>query len=311
MPRVCVIGSANVDYTLAVARLPRPGETVSGGTLMVDMGGKGANQAVAARRLGAEVQLIGCVGDDAAGRDVRARLGAQGLDVNGLVTTQEAATGAALITVDAEGRNQIAVAPGANHRMTVAMAEPWAGAIHETDVVVCQLETPVPVVAWALGEARRHRVTTVLNPAPAQKLDDDLLRLVDYLVPNESEAELLTGVAVADPETAREAATRLRERGVGTVIVTLGEQGALVLGADAALHFPAFPVQAVDTTAAGDAFIGAFAVGLAARGTLEQAIPLASAAAALTCTKRGAQSSLPDRAAVEAFLRRLRDGASD
>jgi ribokinase len=309
MPRVCVIGSANVDYTIATSRLPRPGETVSGGTLLVDMGGKGANQAVAARKLGAEVRMIGCVGDDAAGRDVRERLAAQGIDVDGLVTTREAATGTALITVDAEGRNQIATAPGANHRLTVEMAEPRAEAIRWAEVVVCQLETPVPVVAWALAEARRHQVTTVLNPAPVQRLGDDLLQLVDYLIPNSGEADALTDIEVGDPDTAREAASRLRERGVGTVIVTLGEQGALVLGAETAIHFPAFPIQAVDTTAAGDAFTGAFSLGLAAGGTLEQAIPLASAAAALTCTRRGAQSSLPDRGAVEAFLRRLRDSA--
>jgi ribokinase len=152
-------------------------------------------------------------------------------------------------------------------------------------------------------------VTTVLNPAPVQRLGDDLLQLVDYLIPNSGEADALTDIEVGDPDTAREAASRLRERGVGTVIVTLGEQGALVLGAETAIHFPAFPIQAVDTTAAGDAFTGAFSLGLAAGGTLEQAIPLASAAAALTCTRRGAQSSLPDRGAVEAFLRRLRDSA--
>jgi ribokinase len=306
MPRVCVIGSANVDYTLALPRLPRAGETVLGGTLLVNMGGKGANQAVAARRLGAEVRLIGCVGEDAAGGEIRSRLAALGIVTDGLVAMPDMATGTALIMVDAEGRNQIGVASGANQRLTVEMVERHAEAIAWADVVVCQLETPLPVVQWAFSQARHHHVTTLLNPAPAQNLGDDLLAGVDYLTPNEREASALAGVEVTDPPTAREAGERLLARGVGTVVVTLAEQGALVCDRGTVAHFPAFSVRAVDTTAAGDAFSGALAVGLAAGGTLEQAIPLANAAAALTCTRRGAQDALPDRAAVEAFLRSLK-----
>jgi len=310
MPRVCVIGSANVDYALALPRLPRTGETVSGGTLLVSHGGKGANQAVAARRLGAEVRLVGAVGEDAAGAEVRDRLTALGIGTDGLASVAGVATGTALVLVDAEGRNQIGVAPGANHRLSVEMASAHAGSIHWADVLVCQLETPLPVVRWALAEARRHRVVTVLNPAPGRELSDDVLGLVDYLTPNAGEAAALAEMEVADPESARHAATRLLGRGVGTVAVTLGEQGALVCAAGLAAHFPAFPVRALDTTAAGDAFTGALAVGLAAGGTLEQAIPLANAAAALTCTRSGAQDSLPDRATVEDFLRSLKEGRS-
>jgi ribokinase len=305
VPRVCVIGSANVDYTVALPHLPSPGETVSGGTLLVNLGGKGANQALAARRLGGEVRLIGCVGNDADGRRISQSLADAGIDVEGLVTSGDTATGTALITVDTEGRNQIAVAPGANHRLTVEMASPFAESIAWADVVACQLETPLPVVRWALGEARRRDVVTVLNPAPVQPLDPDILALVDFLTPNEHEAGRLTGLAVDSLASAREAAERLLASGAGSVLVTLGEGGVLACYGESAVHFPAFSVQAVDTTAAGDAFNGALALGLAAGGTLEQAIPLASAAAALACTKRGAQDSLPERAEVEAFLRSL------
>jgi ribokinase len=309
MPSVCVIGSANVDYAVALPRLPQPGETVSGGSLLVNMGGKGANQAVAARRLGADVRLVAAVGRDGAGEAVREHLVGLGIATDGLLPVEDAATGTALIFVDVEGRNQIGVAPGANHRLSVEMAAPHVGFIREADVLVCQLEIPAPVVRWALAEARRHRIRTILNPAPMRALPDDVLQLVDYLTPNAGEAAALAGVEVTEPESARRAADRLRARGAGTVVVTLGEQGALVVTPGMAVHFPAFPVTAVDTTAAGDAFTGALAVGLAAGGTLEQAIPLANAAAALTCTRRGAQDALPDRASVEQFLRDLRDSA--
>ena len=308
MPSVCVIGSANVDYALALPRLPRPGETVSGGSLLVNMGGKGANQAVAARRLGADVGFVAAVGADGAGEAVAEHLHRLGIATDGLVRVDDVATGTALIFVDAHGTNQIGVAPGANHRLTVDMASPHAALIRGADVVLCQLEIPAPVVRWALAEARRHGVPTILNPAPMRELDDELLALVDYLTPNAGEAASLSGAEVGDPESARRAAARVLARGVGTVIVTLGEHGALVATREQASHYPAFPVTAVDTTAAGDAFTGALAVGLAAGGSLEQAIPLANAAAALTCTKRGAQDALPDRAAVEQFLRALKEG---
>ncbi len=291
---------------MAVPRLPRPGETVSRGTLLVNRGGKGANQAVAARRLGAEVRLIGAVGSDRSGAEFREGLDALGIDVDGLVTVPGSATGTALILVDAEGRNQIAVAPGANHRLTVEMAARHEAAIAWAQVLLCQLEIPLDVVRWALETAKRHGVITILNPAPVQELSDDMLALSDYLTPNEGELGMLSGAEVGDLPSVREAAQRLLARGARHVIVTLAGEGALVCDAVNALHFPAFPVRAVDTTGAGDAFNGALAVGLAAGGSLEQAIPLAAAAAALTCTKRGAQDALPDRAEVERFLQSLR-----
>ncbi|MBI2493617.1 MAG: ribokinase, partial [Candidatus Rokubacteria bacterium] len=257
MPRVLIVGSANVDLTVAAPRLPRPGETVSDGTLYTSHGGKGANQAVAARRLGADVRLIACVGADAAGRAIRAALAAEGIGVEGVVATGEAASGTALIVVDAEGRNQIAVAPGANRRLTVAMAEARREDFAWAEVVACQLETPLDTVAWALAEARRCGAATVLNPAPVDEGALVHLPLVDYLTPNEGEAERLSGVAAADAAGAAGAARALRARGAGAVIVTLGEAGALAVSAAGELRVPAYRVSVVDTTAAGDAFNGA------------------------------------------------------
>jgi len=189
----------------------------------------------------------------------------------------------------------------------VDMARAGEESIAWAQVLVSQLEVPVPVVRWALETAKRHGVPTVLNPAPVQELSDELLGLVTYLTPNAGEVAALTGIEVSDLDSGRRAAARLCERGVGTVIITLGEEGALVCDGVTAVHFEAFPVEAIDTTGAGDAFNGALAVGLSAGGSLEQVIPLASAAAALTCTRRGAQDALPARADVEHFLQSLRD----
>lgn len=303
-PKILVVGSANVDYTVALSRLPRPGETVTGGTLLVNHGGKGANQAVAARRLGAEVRLIGCVGDDAAGRGIRDALVAEGIDVTGLASISEAATGTALIVVDAEGRNQIAVAPGANHRLDVDTVAERRADFEWADVVVCQLETPLPTVRWVLQEARRRHAITILNPAPVPETPIDFWSLVDYLTPNEGEAARLCGVPVSDRASAAEAARVLRAQDVGVVVVTLGADGALCLGSGDALHVRGFPVTVLDTTAAGDTFNAALGVALAERTPLPEALVFANAAAALTCTRRGAQPSLPRRAEVTRLLDR-------
>jgi ribokinase len=302
VPRVLVVGSANVDFTVAVARLPRPGETVSGGTLLVNHGGKGANQAVAARRLGGDVAFVGCVGADAAGAAVRDALTREGIDATGIAVSTTAATGTALIIVDAEGRNQIAVAPGANHDLSPAHVGdvPMEGAA----AVVCQLETPLPTVRSVLETARRLGARTLMNPAPVPAAPVDLWPLVDFLTPNAGEAERFTGIAVNDPETAAAAAARFREWGVGTVVVTLGEHGALACGPHGVLHVPGFAVAAVDTTAAGDAFNGALALAIADGRALAESLRFANATAALACTRRGAQASLPMRAEADALLAR-------
>ena len=302
MSRVLVVGSANVDFTVALARLPRPGETVSEGTLLVARGGKGANQAVAARRLGAEVRLIGCVGDDPAGREVRAALAAEGIGVDALATVAEPATGTALIVVDRDGRNQIAVAPGANRALTAADVERRQADFAWAEVVVCSLEVPLPAVRRALEIARAHTATTIVNPAPFPDAGIDFLSLADYVTPNESEAARLAGLEVIGLEGARTAAAAVRARGAGTAVLTLGAAGVLADGPGGLVHAPAFAVTAVDTTGAGDAFNGALAVALGERRSLAEALRFANATAALACTRRGAQPAMPARAEVERLL---------
>jgi len=301
-PRVLVIGSANVDYIVALRRLPGPGETVSEGTLSVAHGGKGANQAVAARRLGAEVRFIGCLGDDAAGRAVLDALDAEGIATDGVTLTRDRATGTALIAVDSEGRNQIAVAPGANRLLTADRVKARADDFAWAHVVACQLETPVATVASALSAARERGAITVLNPAPVPDAPLDLLSLVDYLTPNAGEAARLSGVGGDDRKAAERAAVALRGRGAGTVIVTLGGDGALAVGAEGLRHVVGRRVAVVDTTGAGDAFSGALTVALGERRDLAVALAFANAAAALACTARGAQPSLPRRRDVERLL---------
>jgi ribokinase len=272
--------------------------------LLVNHGGKGANQAVAARRLGAEVRLIACVGEDAAGRAIRDALAAEGIDVAGVATTAEAATGTALIVVDAEGRNQIAVAPGANRRLDVPMVAGRRADFEWAQVLVCQLETPVDTVRWALEEARRCGAITILNPAPVPDSPIDVWPLVDYLTPNAGEAERLGGVRVSDRASAGDAARALQRYGVGVVVVTLGADGVMCLATRDVFHVPGFEVPVLDTTAAGDTFNAGLAVALAERTSLGEALRFANAAAALACTRRGAQPSLPDRAEVASFLAR-------
>jgi ribokinase len=302
--RVLIVGSANVDFTVALPRLPRPGETVSEGTLLVARGGKGANQAVAARRLGAEVRLIACVGDDASGRDVRQALSDEGIGVEAIVTASQAATGTALIVVDAEGRNQIAVAPGANRALTVADVERRDADFAWAEVVVCSLEVPSATARRALECARRHGALTILNPAPLPDCGLDFLHLTDYVTPNEGEAARLTGLTLSDLDGAATVAAAIRALGAAHAIVTLGAGGAVADGDDGRVHAPAFAVTAVDTTGAGDAFNGALAVALAERRPLAAALRFANATAALACTVRGAQPSLPTRHEVERFAGR-------
>ena len=299
MPRILVVGSANVDVTVALARLPGPGETVTDGTLLVARGGKGANQAVAARRLGAEVRLVGCVGDDASGREVRQALAAEGIGVQTLLTTTAAATGTALIVVDAQGRNQIAVAPGANRALTVADVDRCRADFAWAEVVVCSLEVPLAAAARALQHASRQGVRTILNPAPLPDRGLDFLALADYVTPNETEAARLTAVAVTDLEAAARAAAAIRALGTRHAILTLGERGALADGPGGPLHAAAVAVAVVDTTGAGDAFNGALAVALAERRPLADALRFANVTAALACTRRGAQPSMPSRAEVD------------
>jgi ribokinase len=303
---VCVIGSSNLDFTVAVPRLPGVGETVSGGTLVTSPGGKGANQAVAARRLGVDVAFVTLLGADPMGDRLAAALAEAGLPPGPIERTRETPTGVALIAVDPAGRNQIAVAPGANHRLTPDQARRHADVVAGAEVVLLQLETPIETVRWALTEGRRLGKRTVLNPAPARvlPLPADLLPLVDYLTPNEIEVGLLTDRQVRSLDDAEAAGRALVGRGVSTVVVTMGAAGAVAVRASGAVRVSAFPIEAIDTVGAGDAFSGGLAACLAAGAPVEDALLVASATAALTCTRRGAVDAMPTREEVWALMDR-------
>lgn len=289
---VVVLGSVNLDTVLRCARLPLPGETVQGHALDRHPGGKGANQAVAARRLGAAVQFIGCIGDDEAGRISLAALADEGVGTAG-VRRVDGPTGIALVLVEDAGQNCIALHPGANALLDCAQVESQAATIRAARALVCQLETPQEATWQAVAIARAAGVRVLLNPAPAQALEPARLAEVDVLVPNESEALGLARLAGHAPANAREAAMQLRAAGVGTVVVTLGEQGVLVADAAGLRSFAAPRVKACDTSGAGDTFLGALAVALGSGAALDEAVGWAQAAAALSVTRRGTMDAMP------------------
>jgi len=292
-----------MDLVVQIPQIPRPGETLLGGVFKTFPGGKGANQAVAAARLGAHVTMIGCLGDDAFGREMRATLVAEGINTTHVLVHPEAATGVALIQVDAQGQNSIAVASGANFRLTGVEVEKAMQSIGKFDALVMPLETPLDTIYAAARTAFRRGAKVLLNPAPAQVLEKDLLELVDVLLPNEYEIALMTGVQLQAPGEYRQAAEKLLSLGTKNLIVTLGNRGAALFSASGQeTRIPACPVQAVDTTAAGDCFVGALAVGLCEGKSLPAAAEFASAAAALSVTRDGAQPSLPRREEVTRFL---------
>lgn len=301
--RITVVGSINMDLVTAAAKIPAPGETVIGGDLQTFPGGKGANQAVAAARQGAQVAMVGRVGDDAFGAQLRQVLADDGVDVGCVWETAVTPTGVALIVVDAQGQNSIVVASGANMRLTPADVEAAAPAIQSARVLLLQLETPLETAQRAAELAHAAGVTVILNPAPARPLPPELLALVDILIPNESETATLTGLPVDNEANLLAAAAQLRAQGVGTVILTLGSRGALLATDSETRHFPAFPVaQVVDTTAAGDAFVGGLATAVARDLPIETAITWGNAAGALAVTRAGAQPSLPTREECEKMV---------
>ncbi len=303
MPQLIVVGSLNMDLVVRTPHLPQPGETILGHDFMTAPGGKGANQTVAAARLGATVHMVGRVGGDDFGRAMRDNLRAAGADDSCVFTEDSAATGIAIIEVDDGGQNTIVVAPGANAHLTRADVDAARSIITASQAVIAQLEIPLDTVEYALNTARAANVLTILNPAPAQSLSTELLSLVDLLVPNESEAALLTGIETKDDAGVERAARQLYERGACAVVITLGARGALVLSEGKAWRIPAFQVKAIDATAAGDAFVGALAAAYATHRDLAAALREASAAGALAATKLGAQPSLPTRAEVDEFLK--------
>jgi ribokinase len=301
---IVVVGSLNMDLVVRMPQIPRPGETLLGGVFKTFPGGKGANQAVAAARLGGHVTMIGCVGNDAFGREMRATLAGESIAIAHILVHPEAATGVALIQVDAQGQNSIAVASGANFCLTGAEVEKALHAIGGFDALVMPLETPLDTISTAAKIAAQRGAKVLLNPAPAQVLEQSLLELVDVLLPNEHEIALMTGVPLQTPADTRRAAEKLLALGAKNLLVTLGSRGsALFSPSGPETLIPACPVRVVDTTAAGDCFVGALAVGLCEGQSLPAAAEFASAAAALSVTREGAQPSLPQRSEVEQFLR--------
>lgn len=304
MRHIVVVGSLNMDLVVQVPAIPAPGETVLGNQFATIPGGKGANQAVAAARLGARVSLIGRVGADAFGEQLLAAARAEGINVSHVSVDETAATGIAMITVDATGQNSIAVASGANYCLTaVDVRRAWEQ-LGRINVLVMPLETPVETIETAVSLAHQSGAKVILNPAPAQALPAHILAGVDVLVPNESETIQLTGIPIDSAADRQQAARRLLDLGVGHVVLTLGSQGALVLDGDTG-EFTAVPphqVTVVDTTAAGDAFVAGLAVSLSEGNSLIEAARFANAVGALTVTQQGAQPSVPRREDVAAFF---------
>lgn len=301
-----VLGSVNADHILQVKDLPRAGETVTGHGYRVVPGGKGANQAVAAARLGAKTAFIACVGDDDFGRRMKAGFQATGLDTRGVITADGVATGVALIFVAARGENSIGISPEANACLTPARLAPHLDLIRNGSALLMQLESPLETVLMAATEAKKAGVPVVLNPAPARPLPESLLEGLDIITPNETEAGALTGIAIRDAAGAMEAAAGLHGMGVRTVIITLGANGAFVSDEGRGALVPGYAVTPVDTTAAGDTFNGGLMAALQQGKALPEAIAFAQAAAALAVTRLGAQPSIPTRAETEGFLRTQR-----
>ena len=290
---ILVIGSTNTDMVISGLKIPVPGETVSGGRFMMNPGGKGANQAVAVARLSkrkGSCTFIAKVGDDVFGRDTAVRMKKDGIDAR-LIVDKANASGTALILVDKAGQNCISVALGANGALSPADVKRFRKEIESADALLMQLETPIETVTWAAKAAHAKGVPVILNPAPAAKLPKELYACVDWITPNETEAELLTGVKVTDLASCRKAEAALKRRGVANVIITLGSKGCYAAGK---IH-PCVKVKAVDTVAAGDTFNGAFVVALAEGRGVDEAVAFAQKASAISVTRAGAQPSIPLR----------------
>ena len=293
---ILVIGSANTDMVVKTPRFPRPGETLLGGTFFMNQGGKGANQAVSATRLGGKVQFICKVGDDIFGQNALVSYRKERIDTQFALMDSHHPSGIAVITVDEHGENSIVVAPGANHQLMPSDLESSQKAIEDASIVLMQLEIPLLTVDHVCNMAKGK---VILNPAPAQPLPESLLQHVHVLTPNESEAEILTGIVVHDKISAREAAAILRKKGVDIVIITLGSQGAYVQTDLEEAMISAPVVSPQDTTAAGDVFNGALAVALAEKMELKEAVAWACRAASISVTRLGAQDSAPFRYELE------------
>ena len=303
-PKIAVVGSSNMDLVVKSKRIPAVGETILGGDFIMVPGGKGANQAVAAAKLGVEVYFIAKLGNDVFAEQSLDNFKKETVNTKHVIQTSEAPSGVALIMVDDEGNNLIVVAPGANQTLLPADVKKAESDIASCGAVVAQLEVPLETIEFAAKMANDLKVPFVLDPAPAQELGPELLRMVDVLTPNETEAQILTGIEVTDEESARAASKNLLERDIKAVILTLGGKGFLLADNKEARYVSAQKVDAVDSTAAGDAFTGSLAVGVAENKALSDAALFANYVAALSVTKMGAQSSMPTLQEVESFMNR-------
>lgn len=301
--KIVVVGSSNTDMIIKLDHIPRPGETILGGEFVTAAGGKGANQAVGAARAGGDVSFIARVGRDMFGDKAVAGFTKEGIDAGYILRDSASPSGVALIFVAKDGENSIAVAGGANTRLSPADIRKARKTLTGASVLVMQLETPLDTVQAAADMAARSGVLVILNPAPARPLPDKLLRKVSIITPNETEAELLTGIKVKNESAASRAAAKLLERGVGTVILTLGSRGAFVADRNERRLVPGFRVKPVDTTAAGDVFNGTLAVALAEGKSMLDAVRFANAAAAISVTRFGAQPSAPYRNEIDRMWR--------
>ncbi|MEY8176937.1 ribokinase [Enterobacter hormaechei] len=297
-----VLGSINADHILNLETFPTPGETVTGNQYQVAFGGKGANQAVAAGRSGANIAFIACTGDDDTGERVRKQLASDNIDIAPVSVVAGESTGVALIFVNAEGENVIGIHAGANAALTTERVEAQRGIIAGAEALLMQLESPVESVLAAAKIAHENHTSVVLNPAPARVLSDELLALVDIITPNETEAEKLTGIRVENDDDATRAALALHEKGIGTVIITLGSRGVWASVNGEGRRVPGFKVKAIDTIAAGDTFNGALVTALLEGKAMDDAIRFAHAAAAIAVTRKGAQPSVPWRKEIDEFL---------
>lgn len=300
--KIVVAGSSNVDYVMSMDHLPQFGETVTDAEFVLSYGGKGANQAVAVTRAGGDCTFLNAVGDDANAEPMVESWRRIGMDVSRVLRCAGVSSGCALVMVDSDGGNYLSIAPGANYRLTVDVLEEHKTLIADARFLVMQYEIPVASISWLIDFARAHEVQTVWNFAPARSFPGAYEGKVDYLVVNEVEAGFLAGSPVGTAAEAAACAKALVERGAGHVVVTLGPQGSVLASADRILRMPAFPVKAVDTTAAGDVFCGALSVALAEGRTFAEAGRFAAAASALCVTQLGAQPSAPKRADIDAFL---------
>lgn len=299
--KILVVGSSNTDMVIKADHLPRPGETILGGTFFMNPGGKGANQAVAAARLGANVSFICKTGSDIFGHQSQQLFEQEGIDTSFIFSDSRNPSGVALITVDSHAENCIVVASGANANLMPADLMSAQKAIEEADIVLMQLEIPMETVEYVARVACENNKTVVLNPAPARPLSKELLRNLSIITPNETEAEMISGVKITDMASATEAARVISNMGVDQVIITLGAKGALVYTSGLAEEVASFKVEAVDTTAAGDIFNGALAVAISEERSLKEAVRFAAKAAAISVTRVGAQSSAPYRNEVDVF----------